>query len=334
MELSNRGRWILIVLVAVLAAGPAWSIPTSAAEARATYAELQRKLQEARAERDQVNQEIADIKERRIAEAEREYNALSKEFSAWEKANPKPEKDIKNPWYKPNERSLDNQVALKEWEAQRAKAALARDKAHEKINNLIKRCANLANDVLPAKERAVADRTAALYLFVGAYTPFLVGGRVVDALEGVWTEGQGMANAASTSAPASPAPNPAGSRQARGADLGVLTGERQGSSSGSPSASARPPAAPVATASPAPTASPRSDAGGSTGGKRVVKPGDTLTAIAKELSPQLGNPPLYGQTGLVSALFRSIEGTTSGDPNLIFPGQVIDLAKVRKELAG
>lgn len=73
--------------------------------------------------------------------------------------------------------------------------------------------------------------------------------------------------------------------------------------------------------------------GGSSGGATTytVNPGDNLSKIARELAPSLGNPSV---DKLVSVLYQNMKTSSKDNPNLIFPGDTIDLEAVRKQLAG
>lgn len=63
----------------------------------------------------------------------------------------------------------------------------------------------------------------------------------------------------------------------------------------------------------------------------TVRPGDNLTRIARELAPQLGNPPI---SELVRRLYANMTTRSRSNPNLIFAGDTINVAAVRAELQG
>lgn len=116
-------------------------------------------------------------------------------------------------------------------------------------------------------------------------------------------------------------------------DFGNLIEERNTNNPNSNAASN----ANVATASNA-NASNANAAGNSNAGNAnapatvyTVKAGDNLTAIARSLAPTLGNPPI---SELVSVLYANMTTKSKTNPNLIFPGDTINLANVKKDLAG
>lgn len=85
------------------------------------------------------------------------------------------------------------------------------------------------------------------------------------------------------------------------------------------------------TASTANANAPANANGASAPQPYTVKSGDNLSRIARELAPSLGNPPI---DKLVSILYQNMRTTSKDNPNLIFPGDTIDLEAVRKDLAG
>jgi hypothetical protein len=86
-------------------------------------------------------------------------------------------------------------------------------------------------------------------------------------------------------------------------------------------------------AAPANTNTASTNTGGGGGGgdaSYTVTSGDNLTKIARKLAAQLGNPDIQQ---LVSVLYQNMKTTSKDNPNLIFPGDTIDLEAVRKQLA-
>lgn len=67
--------------------------------------------------------------------------------------------------------------------------------------------------------------------------------------------------------------------------------------------------------------------------KYTVVSGDTLGEIATRLAGQFNNPPIWGEGGLVKMLFRNMtQQNPSGDPNRIFPGDIIDVTAAKEDL--
>lgn len=62
----------------------------------------------------------------------------------------------------------------------------------------------------------------------------------------------------------------------------------------------------------------------------TVKANDNLTKIARELAPSLGNPSI---ADLVRALYANMTTRSRNNPSLIFAGDTINLANVKKDLA-